>query len=109
MREALATLEQEGLISVRPQRGSFVFQPTREDTENLCEFRAVIEAEALRLAIRSKRDETIAEMRQAAEDMSQAMADGLVPRVRATSSISVETRASPACAEPVAIARKRIT
>src|SRR6516225_7113406 len=39
VREAFAILEQQGLIDVRPQRGSFVFLPSPEDTQNLCEFR----------------------------------------------------------------------
>src|SRR5262245_58363643 len=72
VKEAIATLAQEGLIDVRPQRGSFVFLPTREDTQNLCEFRKTIELEALRLAMQRRRDKTLAAMRAAAEDMSAA-------------------------------------
>ncbi|MGH6860585.1 MAG: GntR family transcriptional regulator, partial [Phyllobacterium sp.] len=76
VREAFATLEQQGLIDVRPQRGSFVFLPTREDTQNLCEFRKTIEIEALRLAMQRRRDETLAAMRAAAEDMNAACETG---------------------------------
>jgi len=72
VREALATLEQQGLIDVRPQRGSFVFLPTREDTENLCEFRRTIEVDALRLAMGRRRAETLTAMKAAAEDMQAA-------------------------------------
>jgi DNA-binding GntR family transcriptional regulator len=69
VKEALATLEQQGLIDVQPQRGSFVFLPTKEDTKNLCEFRKTVEMEALRLAIQHRRDDTLTAMRVAAEDM----------------------------------------
>ena len=76
VREAFATLEQQGLIDVRPRRGSFVFLPTREDTQNLCEFRKTIELEALSLAMQRRRNETLTAMRAAAEDMSAACEAG---------------------------------
>lgn len=71
--EALTALEQEGLIDIRPQRGSFVFLPTREDIQNLCEFRRMVEAEALSLAMARKRDETLAAMTVAARKMQEAI------------------------------------
>ncbi len=73
VREAFTALEQEGLIDIRPQRGSFVFIPSREDTENLCEFRRMIELEAMRLAMQRKRSETLAAMTAAAEEMREAI------------------------------------
>jgi DNA-binding GntR family transcriptional regulator len=76
VKEAFATLVQEGLIDVRPQRGSFVFLPTREDTQNLCEFRKTIELEAVRLAMQRRRDEMLAAMHAAAADMDAACLSG---------------------------------
>lgn len=76
VREAFTALEQEGLIHILPQRGTFVFMPSREDTENLCEFRRMIEVEALRLAMQKKREETLAAMRRMAEAMEEALAAG---------------------------------
>jgi DNA-binding GntR family transcriptional regulator len=76
VREALAALEQQGLIDVRPQRGSFVFLPTSEDTQNLCEFRKMVETEALRLSIRHRKDETLAAMKVAAQTMQTALEAG---------------------------------
>lgn len=76
VREAFTALEQEGLIHIRPQRGTFVFLPSREDTENLCAFRRIIETEALRLALQKKRAETLAAMRRNAEAMQDAIAAG---------------------------------
>lgn len=74
--EALTALEQQGLIDIKPQRGSFVFLPTKEDIENLCEFRLMIEAEALRLAMRRRRDETLAALKAAAQGMQEAVLAG---------------------------------
>ncbi|MCX8998178.1 GntR family transcriptional regulator [Rhizobiaceae bacterium BDR2-2] len=76
VREALAALEQQGLIDVRPQRGSFVFLPSQEDTKNLCEFRRAIELEALRLAMQRQPENTVAALREAAEDMQVATGEG---------------------------------
>lgn len=74
--EALTALEQQGLIDIKPQRGSFVFLPTKEDIENLCEFRRMIETEALRLAMRHRQDATLAALRTAARDMYEAILAG---------------------------------
>ncbi len=76
VREAFAALEQQGLIDVQPQRGSFVFLPTSEDTQNLCEFRKVVETEALRLSMKYRKDETLAAMKIAAEAMQKASETG---------------------------------
>ncbi|WP_182086324.1 GntR family transcriptional regulator [Aureimonas sp. ME7] len=76
VREAFAALEQQGLIDIRPQRGSFVFLPTKEDTENICEFRRMIELDALRLAMERQGARTIAAMRVAADDIRSALASG---------------------------------
>lgn len=71
--EALTELEQQGLIDIRPQRGSFVFLPTTEDIENLCQFRRMIETEALSLAMRRRRGETLEALKAAAHDMQDAV------------------------------------
>lgn len=71
--EALAALEQQGLIDIKPQRGSFVFLPTMADIESLCEFRRMIETEALGLAMRRERSSTIAMLSAAAQQMRDAV------------------------------------
>ncbi len=76
VRQALAILEQQGLIDVRPQRGSFVFQPDPEDIEKLCEFRRMVEVSALHLAMQRNREETLAAMKAAAERMRAALESG---------------------------------
>lgn len=76
VRQALAILEQQGLIDVRPQRGSFVFRPNQEDIKKLCEFRRMVEVDALRLAMLRNRAPTLAAMKAAAERMQAACEDG---------------------------------
>ncbi|MGA1289343.1 MAG: GntR family transcriptional regulator, partial [Rubrivivax sp.] len=45
VREALTTLQREGLIDIRPQSGSFVFLPSEEDVAELAEFRSMVEVQ----------------------------------------------------------------
>lgn len=71
VREALTHLQLQGLIVIRPQRGSFVFQPTQEDVDEMCEFRAMVETGALRLAYAADRDATIRDL-QTAQDALEA-------------------------------------
>lgn len=75
VREALTTLQRQGLIVIRPQSGSFVFMPTEEDVAELCEFRRLLEVAAIRLAHARRRDEALAQMRAAIATMAQAHAN----------------------------------
>jgi DNA-binding GntR family transcriptional regulator len=72
VREALAQLQALGLVTVRPQRGSYVFEPNEADVQALCEFRSVIEPRAAELAHRVAREATIAELKAAIAEMAAA-------------------------------------
>ncbi|WP_291296509.1 GntR family transcriptional regulator [Elioraea sp.] len=50
VREALLALVGEGLVTVRPQSGSFVFRPDADEIAALCAFRSLLETGAVRLA-----------------------------------------------------------
>jgi DNA-binding GntR family transcriptional regulator len=50
---ALALLQYEGLVSVQPNVGSFVFTPGIKQALDLCEHRAVLECASLRLALKA--------------------------------------------------------
>jgi DNA-binding GntR family transcriptional regulator len=50
VREALLQLQSEGLVVVRPQRGTFVTELNREEIRQICELRAIFEAGALPIA-----------------------------------------------------------
>ncbi len=72
VREALTTLQAQGLIEIRPQSGSFVFMPSEEDVGELAEFRRVMEVTALRFCFARRREEALRQMRDAVEDMQRA-------------------------------------
>jgi DNA-binding GntR family transcriptional regulator len=76
VREALNALQAEGLIDVQPQRGTFVFMPSEGDLEQLCQFRQTIEVQALRLCFLHRREVTLAQLRQACQEMETASTKG---------------------------------
>jgi DNA-binding GntR family transcriptional regulator len=47
IRQSLNELRLKGLVVVIPQSGSYVFSPTREEIEELCDFRLLLEQRAL--------------------------------------------------------------
>ncbi len=76
VRGALAALQVQGLIEIKPQSGSFVFMPTRQNLADLCEFRTMLELQALTLSIDRKHDETIALLREANDRMVKGEKEG---------------------------------
>ena len=72
VRAAFMELRDKGLVNIVPQSGTYVFSPTPEDVRTLSHFRALLENEALREAVKlhrtsllTKLDEAIARMRRA--------------------------------------------
>jgi DNA-binding GntR family transcriptional regulator len=49
VREALVQLQAEGLVEMRPQSGTFVFNMTAPEIRQLCATRAILEAGAIRM------------------------------------------------------------
>jgi len=74
VREALTALQLQGLIHIQPQRGSFVFMPSVADLAELCEFRCIIEVQALHLCFAHSRKAMLAQMRSASSAMAAARA-----------------------------------
>lgn len=74
VREALNQLQSLGLVTVRPQRGSYVFSPDESDVAALCEFRCVMEPRSAELARRHDREATVAAVQAAISDMEAACA-----------------------------------
>ena len=74
VREALTQLQREGLVVVRPQRGSYVFEPSADDIAALCEFRCLVEPRAAEMAHRHDREGTAAALRAAIDEMEAARA-----------------------------------
>lgn len=51
VRSALLKLQAEGLLTILPQRGAFVMNPSMEEVRALCELRVALELEAAHLAL----------------------------------------------------------
>ena len=74
VREALNQLQLQGLVVIRPQRGSYVFEPSEADIAALCEFRCVVEPRAAELAYRHDRDATLVRLQSSIDEMEAARA-----------------------------------
>lgn len=49
VREALLQLRSEGLVVMRPQSGTYVFDPAPHEVEEICQLRAILETGALQV------------------------------------------------------------
>lgn len=74
VREALLRLRLEGLVVIHPQRGSFVFQLDEAEVMHLCQFRAMVECEALADAMQHRHGELLRALDAALDDMAAAYA-----------------------------------
>lgn len=63
VREVLKTLEDEGIISVRRNRGIKIKRFTKEDIKNVYEVRILIESYAIKKAVENIKEEDIKELR----------------------------------------------
>lgn len=72
VREALNLLQMQGLVVVRPQRGSFVFEPDAADIAALCEFRQVMEPRVAALAFAHDRVAATEALRAALAELDAA-------------------------------------
>lgn len=75
VREALSQLQLQGLVVIKPQRGSYVFEPAEADVEALCQFRCVVEPSAAEMAWHHDAAGTAAAMRAAIAEMEAARND----------------------------------
>ncbi|MGX1785167.1 GntR family transcriptional regulator [Bosea sp. NPDC055332] len=76
VREALARLQLQGLVTIVPKKGTFVFAPTEEDVAELCVFRYMLETQALRECMSKARAAALAAMNAALAAMEAAQANG---------------------------------
>jgi DNA-binding GntR family transcriptional regulator len=72
IRESLNELRLKGLVEVVPQSGSYVFSPTGDQIEELCDFRSLLETRAMRASMQNDSRALIAELRQTAREMKRA-------------------------------------
>lgn len=67
VREALTRLEQHGLAQIRRFHGYTVAQMSRQQIEEICHFRALVEGEVVANAVRRASEKSLAQARKACE------------------------------------------
>ena len=72
VREALAQLRDEGLLTIEPQKGARVFALSEHDVHQICDFRQAIEVAAFEFALKRNQRDLAKDMNQVVEDMASA-------------------------------------
>jgi DNA-binding GntR family transcriptional regulator len=76
VREALAQLRVEGLVTIVPQSGTFVFTLSATEVVEICELRQMLEAAGLRLALERNRARLIEGLADVCAGMDKVRAAG---------------------------------
>jgi DNA-binding GntR family transcriptional regulator len=77
VREALATLEREGLIIIRRNRGAFVAQLSREDLDEVYSLRVAIERLAIERCVVNADESDLAELQGVVDRIAEQMEAGI--------------------------------
>jgi DNA-binding GntR family transcriptional regulator len=72
VRESLVQLRTEGLVTIVPQKGVYVFTLSAQEVNEICEFRLTLEGSALGLAIKRNRAGLAQQMTQVVDEMTDA-------------------------------------
>lgn len=80
VREALVQLQSEGLVTIRPQSGTFVIDVDADDVRRICAARTVLETGSLKLAAASVSSDTLARLGLLVGQASIALHDGDLER-----------------------------
>lgn len=78
IRDAMAMLSKEGLVNVRPKRGTFVFETSPEDIAAICAYRELLEAQGMRVALASAREPFLAELGGIVQAMERALCEDAI-------------------------------
>lgn len=76
VREAIALLRREGLVTVQPQSGTYVFELQPGELNQLCELRFALEPAAVQLALDKPESKLGDELAAIVEKMERAQAEG---------------------------------
>lgn len=69
IRAAMSELRLKGLVDIVPHSGTYVFSPTREEIEELCDFRFLLEGQALDSAMARAADALLTSLRRVVQAM----------------------------------------
>ena len=73
VRDALAALQSQGLVSILPKRGTFVFTLDLGIVDELCEHRMILENAAIRLGIERNHAELLSQLETSRAQMQKAL------------------------------------
>ncbi|MEX0280901.1 MAG: GntR family transcriptional regulator [Arenibacterium sp.] len=76
VREALAQLRDEGLVSIEPQKGARVFSLSEPEVAQICDFRQAIETAAFELALKRDPQGLADDMQRVVKDMERERTRG---------------------------------
>ena len=76
VREALAQLRDEGLVSIEPQKGARVFSLSEPEVAQICDFRQAIETAAFELALNRDPQGLADDMQRVVKDMERERTRG---------------------------------
>ena len=75
IRESLSELRVRGLVEVVPRSGSYVFSPTPEQIAELCDYRSLLETNALHISMKREPKALVATLRRIVLRMREAHRD----------------------------------
>ena len=73
LKEALHRLETEGLIEIRPRRGTYVVDLNLQDVAESFDVRRILECAVAEIAVREATDEELSQLRSIIEEMKQLL------------------------------------
>ncbi len=76
LKEALHRLETEGLIEIRPRRGTYVVDLNLQDVAESFDVRRILECAVAEIAVREATDEELSQLRAIIEEMKQLLRSG---------------------------------
>lgn len=76
VRESLVQLRGEGLVTIVPQKGAYVFTLSAREVVQICEFRLALEGAGLALAIERERAALARDLSNVVERMDEALKQG---------------------------------
>lgn len=78
VREALAQLRDEGLVTIEPQKGAKVFSLSNDEVAQICDFRQAIETAAFELALERNPEQLSKDMKNVVAKMKKEQKQGKI-------------------------------